>query len=64
MSSKPGRPATASDLVNLVKGQRTTPWRKWDLVGTRKSAKTARYIAERRAAGDAPRPLTELDDAG
>jgi hypothetical protein len=61
MSSKPGRPATASDLVNLVKGQAKTPWRRWDLVGTRKSAKTARYIAERRKAGDRPRPLRELD---
>jgi hypothetical protein len=63
MSSTPGRPPTRSDLANLAKGQRTTPWRKWDLVGTKRSAKTARYIAERRAAGDAPRPLPELDDA-
>jgi hypothetical protein len=63
MSSTPGRPPTRSDLRNLVKGQKATPWRRWDLVGTRKSARTAKYIAERRAAGDAPRPLTDLDDA-
>jgi hypothetical protein len=59
--STPGRPAVPSDHANLTKAQRTTPWRKWNLVGTRNSAKTARYIAERRKAGDRPRPLRELD---
>ena len=53
-----------SDLVNLKKGQRTTPWRRWNLVGTRNAARCAEYIAERRAEGDQPRPLTELDGAG
>jgi hypothetical protein len=62
-SSTPGRPPWPSDLQNLKKGQKATPWRKWNLVGTRNAARCAQYIAERRAAGDAPRPLPELDDA-
>ena len=60
MSSR-GRDATPSDLANLKKGQASTPWRRWNLVGTRKSAKCAEYIARRRQAGDEPRPLVELD---
>jgi hypothetical protein len=52
----------AAAMVSIKKAIATTPWRRWDLVGTRKSAKTAKYIAERRAAGDQPRPLRELDE--
>ena len=61
MSSIPGRPGTRSDYRNVKAAQRATPWRRWNLVGTKNSAKTAEYIAERRKAGDKPRPLTELD---
>ena len=51
-----------SAKVNIRKAIAATPWRRWNLVGTKRSAETAEYIAQRRAAGDKPRPLTELDD--
>lgn len=60
-SSTPGRPPWPTDLVNLKKGQKTTPWRSQNIVATKRAHATRAYIETRRAAGEAPRPLVELD---
>jgi hypothetical protein len=60
-SSTPGRPPWPSDLKNLAKGQKARPWRSQNIVATKRAHATRAYIEVRRAAGDAPRPLVELD---
>lgn len=47
--------------VNIKAAIAASPWRKQNIVGTKRSTECAEYIAQRRKAGDVPRPLTELD---
>ena len=54
----------SASMASIKKAIATTPWRHTNLavVGTKRAAECAKYIAALRAAGDEPRPLTELDE--